>query len=113
MLEDFGNMVSVNGQKIPAVNIQVEGVPGYIYGEDFGAEWYGVYFEIMFERGYLWVVSQKSLADADETITVEVFSDYAHIRSLEPDMTIPIYNWDDFLDMYNDPLRMSASPIPV
>jgi hypothetical protein len=104
LLEDFGNMVSVNGQKIPAVNIQVEGVPGYIYHEDFGAEWWGVYFEILFEQGYLWIVSQGSVEHLDDPkIYVHVHTQYAweEKRRFFPDLTITCAHWDDFLEMYN------------
>jgi hypothetical protein len=106
VLEDFGNMVSINGQKIPAGNIQVDNVPGYIYTGDFGAEWYGVYFEILFEQGYLWVVSQRSEFTDDEKIHVAVYSNWARdresYRNTDADLVIPCAHWDDFLEMYND-----------
>jgi hypothetical protein len=106
LLEDFGNMVSINGQKIPAVNIQVEDMPGYIYHQDWGAEWYGVYFEILFEPGYLWVVSQGADEMAhDMRVMVTVYGDWARDRGshrhIPPDVVIPCAHWDDFLEMYN------------
>jgi hypothetical protein len=105
LLEDFGNCVGINGQKIPAMNIQVENMPGYIYHEGWGAQWYGVYFEVMFEPGYLWVVSMGALDDPPNKIVVKIYQDWSarqkSWRNEEPDITINAANWDDFLEMYN------------
>lgn len=53
-----GNFVQIYERMIPAVNIQVEGVPGYLTHENGHREWYGIYFEVMFEGGEYWVVEQ-------------------------------------------------------
>ena len=58
MLEDLGNCVKIHDTVIPAVNIQVD--PQEIFRYDHEIDmWIGLYFEIMFEDGSLWVVSQE------------------------------------------------------
>jgi hypothetical protein len=102
MLEDFGNCVGINGQKVPAWNIQVENVPGFLTHNDGTEAWYGIYFEVTFEEGYLWVVEKRT---AESKIQVEVYQDWAWRaegrQSPEADLTIPINHWDEFLEMYN------------
>jgi hypothetical protein len=58
-----GNFVSINDRLIPAVNIQAEGVPGYLPVGEGKTSWFGVYFEVPFEDGSLWVVSQGTEED--------------------------------------------------
>ena len=99
--EEFGNCVKIGTEFIPAVNIQVEDVPGYVYFEDGTNAWYGVYFEIMFEDGALWVVSQGSIPDDPDGDIMIVEYPKFHISS-----RIAIGNsaktWEAFVEMYNE-----------
>jgi len=107
VLEDFGNCVGINGRIVPAVNIQVENVPGFLEHNDGTAAWYGVYFEILFEQGYLWVVEQGAEElEPTSKITIDVYGDYTHRDRYkdfpaEPDVRIPVAHWDEFLEVYD------------
>ena len=94
MLEDLGNCVKIHDTVIPAANIQVEGFPGY-HGDD----WYGIYFEIAFEDGSLWVIEQLHV---DSKIVVEGYPNWwIETRRLDPDnFTTKHEDWDHFLTSY-------------
>lgn len=105
--EEFGNCVKIGTEFIPAVNIQVEDVPGYVYFEDGTHAWYGVYFEIMFEDGALWVVSQGSheeelLCD----IMIVEFPKFHEHNSVADANRVAIGNsvktWEEFVTTYNE-----------
>lgn len=99
--EQLGNCVKLGATVIPALNIQVEDVPGYIYYADGMSAWFGIYFEIMFEDGALWVVSQGSIPDDDlnDIMIVEYPKFYQSSR-------IAIGNsaktWEAFVEIYNE-----------
>jgi hypothetical protein len=98
MLEQVGNFVKINGQLIPACNIQVENVPGYVTWPDGQIVWAGVYFEIMFEDGSLWVVDQFYEGGAIHVLRIPRFG-YDQEAPAEP-----FYDedtWGDFLFGYN------------
>lgn len=110
VLEDMGNAVKINlGERakiIPAVNIQVENVPGYL--PNMGAPggqptWYGVYFEIMFEHAALWTVEYKSNEDDDDTVKIETYSWAGGLERLEwPEATYSFTSWAQFVESYED-----------
>ena len=110
VLEDMGNAVKINlGERtkiIPAINIQVENVPGYLPNMGVpGAQptWYGVYFEIMFEHAALWVVEQGSDETDVETIKIETYSWAGGLDRLEwPEATYTFTSWAQFVESYND-----------
>lgn len=104
--EKVGNYVLIGGTRIPAVNIQVEGVPGFINGE-----WYGIYFEIMFEDGKLWVVEQGSehipIEGAEAgfvfmQVEVMEYPRFALTGLDNPGVKIMLKDWEDFLNLYNE-----------
>lgn len=104
MIEHVGDYVRINGRMIPAVNIQVENVPGYIdigRGRTF---WYGVYFEIGFEDGSLWIVNygdeEATYLDGYSCIKVCEYARFAY----DPDACwtswFVVLDWDDFLNQF-------------
>lgn len=105
-IEDRGNAVKIGDHIIPAVNIQVEGVPGHIKCDIPGCagHWYGIYFEIMMEQGDLWEVSYRDQEHSDDQIYVTVFpnwgmsQDFTDVKKLE---VYPFNDWDMFLFFYN------------
>lgn len=124
MLEDMGNAVKINDRIIPAMNIQVDGVPGVL---DNG-QWYNPYFEIMFETGELWVVEDRrkdkpeysgGLREFVPYIVVEAYSDWNKhkIRRHWNNHNDTVYfkaehfyyfnEWEDFLLFY-DLIRFEA-----
>lgn len=110
VLEDMGNAVKINlgcrAKIIPAVNIQVENVPGYLPNIDVPdgkPTWYGVYFEIMFEHAALWVVEYRSNEDDDDTVKIETYSWAGGLERLEwPEATYNFTSWDQFVESYED-----------
>lgn len=104
MLEDLGNAVRILDTIVPAVNIQVEGVPGYLTEVDGQKRWYGIYFEVLFEDGRRWEVehgfTQAENGRADD-YAIYVF----HCDSRD-DYAIDSYNlkmfdsWEQFLEAY-------------
>ena len=106
-LEDLGNCVCINGRLIPAVNIQVENVPGMITYPSGDSAWYGIYFEILFEDGSLWVVEQKSKEDADDYIYVTIYDEFYKVvngtedYTDEPDFGWCLQTWDEMLENYD------------
>lgn len=98
MLEDMGNAVKINGQIVPAWNIwRVALDSGTTI--DVGPV---AYFEVMFERGTLWVVT----VDRDEdTIEIEHYDNAKGMQ--DPDLTYLTHGaWDIFLILYNHEARV-------
>lgn len=102
-IEDYGNCVKIGDKLIPAVNIQVENMPGYLSSPLASGEklvWYGIHFEIMFENGSLWEVSQwLEEKDADEIIIFE-YSHWASGDRDEPTYLKLLRSWEDFVMWY-------------
>ena len=84
------NMVQIGKNKITAVNVQVEGFPQNIDGVD-----YGIYFEIPFPNGALWVVSRMKL---NGKIEVEMFPNFNYNKE-KFDLEF-FSGWGDFMDSY-------------
>lgn len=113
-LEDLGVLVQINDTMIPAMNIQVENVPGYIPNMGVpGADptWYGVYFEVAFENGALWVVEQKPNEDDPDAIIVTEYDRWDlrtkadDARMDDPDYGRSFETWDEFLVFYKEMAR--------
>ena len=99
VIENYTNCVKIHDTLIPAVNIQVDDVPGYIAMADGRTDWFGVYFEIMFEEGALWVVSQgDNPADITEVL-VEEYDKWGRGNE-EISYAQHFGTWDDFLERY-------------
>lgn len=90
----MGNAVKINDRIIPAVCIQT--------GPEFPCwkegHYYGIYFEVMFEDGSLWVVN--SLNDL-AIISIDVFKNFAEFPSKSADTFINCRGWDQFLYNYD------------
>lgn len=102
ILEDRGNAVKINDTIIPAVNIQVEGVPGFI-----GCEcphdcieriWYGVYFEIMFEDGSLWEINCHEKEDSNDDVVVIIYENWHKTDAFDDILHFP--GWQSFVAYY-------------
>lgn len=112
MIEQIGNYVKIGDRMIPAGNIQVEGFPGWKKSDADGLEyWYGIYFEIAFEDGSLWIVDQWSdaqlLNDMDDAICVATHATFGIDRKADiPDNAWLFNNWDEFLQHYVNHLDM-------
>lgn len=102
MLEDMGNAVKVLDRIIPAVNIQVDNVPGFLEHVTGPPAWYGIYFEILFEDGDLWVVEQgwDERFPYSDAIKMEEWDR----RDLAGDMQClyGCFGWESFLIHYNE-----------
>jgi hypothetical protein len=96
-----GNFVSINDRLIPAVNIQAEGVPGYLPVGEGKTSWFGVYFEVPFEDGSLWVVSQGTEEDYKDQFSMFVYDSWAFGQHLDDHYVIELSDWDHFLDLYD------------
>jgi hypothetical protein len=98
-------MVEVNDRLIPACNIQVEGVPGFLKMADGSEEWYGAYFEIMFEDGSLWVVEYGFEIKIPDSITIVEYPDFGKhtlgSRMKKGYSTTKTRSWDTFLILYD------------
>lgn len=104
MIEHVGDYVRINGRMIPAVNIQMENVPGYI---DIGRSrtfWYGVYFEIGFEDGSLWIIqygdNESLYLNGDRQIFVLEFATFAYDPNAGATSFFYAKDWDDFLNQF-------------
>ena len=103
MIEEMPNGVMINKTFIPAVNLQVENHPGWMPNMGvIGATeaWYPLYFEIMFETGDLWCVTQGDHPEEPDKIMVEVHKSWANHHYVDPDMTVYPGTWDEFLELY-------------
>ena len=93
VFSDLGRVIKLETETktklIPAVNIQVENIP----------DGYGIYFEILFENGNLWVVMQD-ISKPNMPIDIIEQNDWAHDQTLIDDPTTFADNWDQFLDLY-------------
>lgn len=96
---------------VPAFNIQVENVPGFLGRVGEEPKWYGVYFEVPFEGGDLWVVEQgweRSKPDR-KLVRVQQFKDWANRDIYDPDprsrlcpwKEIHFRDWDAFIVAYD------------
>ena len=114
MLEDMGNAVKIGETIIPAVNIQVEGVPGYLEHPDGGADWYGVYFEVMMETGEHLVVQQKWTPNMDDKIYVEFYLNHGPVyeRSCKPDVIQLDSSWESFVTWFNQMRKFCFNILP-
>lgn len=109
-LEDMGNAVKLTGKmisrSIPAMNIQVENVPGLLAVAREKPEWYGIYFEIPFEDGDLWIVEQGWIQSKPDSklVRVQEYKDWAHNPTGKklPYREIPFRDWDAFLVGYHE-----------
>jgi len=102
-LQDMGNAVKILDRIVPAVNIQVTNVPGYLEHEVGPPAWYGVYFEILFEDGDLWVVENgpcESEAN-DPYVWVTVYYNWAKVGD-EDQGALLAYDWKDFVGRLYD-----------
>lgn len=98
MLENLGSMVRVEGRMIPAVSIQVDGVPGYIDGV-----WYGVYFEILWEDAALWIVEQGTDQNHKDRITLKEYRNWGTGIGVPIEgPTILLQSWRDFVGLYDE-----------
>ena len=102
MLEDLGNCVKIHDTVIPAVNIQVD--PQEIFRYDHKIQmWIGLYFEILFEDGSLWEVTQEW---CDDPIIVHLYPNWHKINQPGQDyihnaiLNYHIPDWENFLDEY-------------
>jgi hypothetical protein len=105
MIEHIGDYVKIGDRMIPAVNIQVENVPGYIdMGRGRTHWWFGVYFEIGFEDGSLWVVNygdNKSLyLNGDSVINTFEYATFAYDPAAEHTAMYNAKDWNEFLAMF-------------
>lgn len=106
-LQEVGSCVQVGATLIPAVNIQVgEGFPGFVEheGKKF---WYGVYFEILFETGALWVVEQGGKQEYTEavmkSVMVQEYPRWGVTETLEyPGALVILESWEEFLGLYQE-----------
>lgn len=97
-----GNTVEFDGTFVPAANIQVENVPGFIEDRNGHADWYGIYFEVLFEDGALWVVDQGCDLEEDlETIHIEQYDNWGQNQDLgAPSVKRSLDSWEMFLTVY-------------
>jgi hypothetical protein len=111
-LHKAGNCVDFDGKLIPALNIQVEGVPGYLEHTDKSKYWYGIYFEVMFEDGSYWVV-EKGCRELDtEEIVVAEYRDLwprSTRETREPSYAWLAFDWNHFLEVYDIKVRVRSA----
>lgn len=106
MLRRMGSTINILGKLIPAVNIQVENVPGWLNDNEGNAVWYGVYFEILFEDGSLWIVEQGFDMDKQDEITVGEYLTWGVNEDLDQiDKTYTFDKWSDFLALYLEKVK--------
>lgn len=105
--QEVGNFVKLGMTMIPAVNIQVEGVPGMIKVLDDEEAWYGVYFEILFETGALWIVQQGGESEeawkSDQSISVAEYPQWGLGDGYKQlGVTVGVRDWAEFLSLYHE-----------
>lgn len=109
MIEQHGNTVKINNKLIPAVNIQVEGVPGYIESDDGHRYWYGIYFEVLFEDATLWEVCQGSEIQFKDRITITEWKRWGlGFHQISEGVTVEIPNWDAFVSVYEEKCQLGS-----
>ena len=102
MLEDLGNCVKIHDTVIPAVNIQVDPQEIFRYDHQINM-WIGLYFEILFEDGSLWEVTQEWY---DDPIIVHWYPNWHKINQPGPGyihnaiLGYKIQNWEMFVYEY-------------
>lgn len=107
-LHKVGNCVEIGEKLIPAVNIQVDGVPGYLEHRPTGEKtWFGIYFEILFEGGEFWVVEKGFKNNIGvvqwDGVWVEEYDSKDRKTGeygLEPNYACYLPSWDAFLSYY-------------
>jgi hypothetical protein len=105
-LQEVGSCVQVGATLIPAVNIQVEDMPGLINGEH-----YGVYFEILFENGSLWIVEQGAKEyeglGLEKYVIVTEHPKWGMLQDLsQPGVRLFLYDWTEFLTLYVEKVQV-------
>lgn len=104
-LEDLGRAIKIGDVIIPASNIHVKDVPGFIELGPGEVRWEGIYFEIHFENGDLWEVSKGSTLEEfdDPTITAIVTEGYGLLDDMPENREISEVSWrswNEFIDSY-------------
>ena len=97
MYPEFVNdfCIMLGSRMVPCMNTQIHPEVPVIVGEHL----YGNYFEVAFETGALWVVSQDGITP----IEIEIYDDWAHGQSVfEPSHVMTLDTWEEFLSMYNN-----------
>jgi hypothetical protein len=101
MIEQIGDYVKIGDRMIPAVNIQVENVPGYIDIGQGRTFWYGIYFEIGFEDGSLWVVeygdNESLYLNGECSIWIVEFATFAYDQNAKNTAIYHAKDWNEFL----------------
>lgn len=116
MVSQAGDNVVIGRKMIPAINIQVWDVPGFVKHPDGSVAWYGIYFEVMFEDGALWTVSYGADGTIMEEegwdgamfgrITVSEYNEWGVGQQIEePSFERQLDNWDKFIEMYDSKLN--------
>jgi hypothetical protein len=103
--EKQGSFVRLGTTLIPALNIQTEGVPGYLSKADGSKVWYGLYFEVSFPVGALWIVEQGfrliNETEWEKRILVTEHPKWGLSQSLDfPGVTRYLEDWEEFLGLY-------------
>lgn len=102
-IEEMPNGVKINNTFIPAINLQVEGFPSWQPNMGvIGATeaWYPLYFEIMFERGDLWVITCGDNPEDPDKIMLEVHKNWATSKNVDPSMILYFDTWEAFFKIY-------------
>lgn len=105
--EQVSNCVRIEKTLIPAVNINVDDMPGYIEHDDGTEAWYGVYFEVLFEDGTLWVVGQGDKQDEDGEPFPEIYLEQCPNWDKQQNIwfVVAMNGWDEFLDLYKQKVQ--------
>lgn len=101
--QQLDRMVQIGDTKIPAINIQVNGFPKNIGQSNDGTTSLvlPIYFEIMFDGGFLWIVESYSEDEIFvEQMMVVPESDGQIYPGFETYDFGCFSSWENFLDMY-------------
>jgi hypothetical protein len=107
-IEEMPNGVKINNTFIPAINVQVDGFPSWHphkWLNNASEAWYPMYFELMFERGDLWVITYGDNPEEPDKIMLEVHKNWATSPSVDPDLIIYPDNWEHFVRIYKATLE--------